>query len=380
MIDVCHVITGINSGGAETALCRLLEALSQPPFRHRVIVLMGHGDLSARAESVADVRYLNMQRGKALPDDVFRLRACLDECGPSVVHAWMHHANFLATFASWRRSWPLIWGVRQSLHGFASERFGTRLTIRANALLSKRASRIVFNSEVSAAQHAQIGFYAGRNVVIPNGFDTDVFAPDRDARVSIRRALGIPPSALVVGIVARVHPVKDHVTFLRAAEKFAQWFPATYFVLVGQGATRENEALAALVTRTGLGDRVKLCGRRDDIQLVNNAFDIATLSSVSEAFPNAIAEAMACGVPCVGTEVGAMREIIGDTGVVVRASDPDALCMGWKVLADIGDAGRARLGTDARQRVMGRFSIAEVAKRYAMLYLSMAESSRSCVA
>ncbi len=192
--------------------------------------------------------------------------------------------------------------------------------------------------------------------------------------------MSIAQDALAIGLVARVHPVKDHANFLRAAAQFAAEHTNAVFVLVGDGADQSNPELAGLIDELQLRDKVRLCGRRTDIAAVDNALDIASSSSWGEAFPNAIAEAMACGTPCVATDVGDVRDIIGETGVVVPPRDPIALSEGWARLAALGAEGRRELGQRARQRIIDRYSLAANAQAYAELWRSLAARSEACAA
>lgn len=365
---VCHVITGLEVGGAELALCGLLETLREP--ENSVVVLRGESVLSRRVAGLATLRHLDMHPGRATPRDVLRLRRAL--CGrrdkPDVVHAWMYHANLLTALALTGRNVPLIWGVHHSLSDLASEKRRTRAVIRANAWLSRAPACIRYVSEFAAAQHRRFGFSGRHAVVIPNGYDTTRLAPDAVARARVRQQLDIPPAALVIGMVARVHPTKDHANFLHAAARFHAQRPDAMFVLVGEGADDANQSLLDLVEQLGLRAHVRLCGRRDDVPALDAAFDIATLASRGEAFPNALPEAMACGVPCVSTDVGDAALIIGDTGVVVPPRDAAALCAGWAQLAALSASDRHALGLRARQRVIDHFARAAIGHRFAQLY------------
>lgn len=370
-MKLCHVITGLNTGGAETALCRLLETLCLPDFDHVVIALGGVGTLSARVAAVAKIHHLGMDAAKPLPRDLWRLRCILERSSPSVVHAWMYHANLVTTLAATGRRVPLLWGIRQSLDDIVVEKGTTKAVIRMNALLSWRPRLILYNSVTSAAQHEAFGFRRNRTRVIPNGYDTAAFAPNPESRARIRSELNVPVDALAVGMVARVHPVKDHENFLRAAAHLVRDCPNAIFILAGDGADESNRELVSLIDELKLRERIRLCGRRTDVAALNAAFDIGTLSSRGEAFPNVIAEAMACGVPCVATDVGDVARIIGGTGVVVPPRNPQALSAGWMQLAALDALGRQALGTRARQRIIERYSLASINRQYADLYSSL---------
>lgn len=365
MMRVCHVITGLNVGGAELALCGLLETLE--PVEHVVVVLGEPGPLSARVAGLAELHHVGMRAGRAAPGDVLRLRRIL--CGRvDVVHAWMYHANLMSSLALVGSSIPLIWGVHHSLSDLGSEKRRTRAVIRVNALLSRAVDRIRYVSVVAAEQHRRAGFAAGRSVVIPNGYDMQRFKPDPEARARVRSELGIASDALVIGMVARVHPTKDHDNFLQAASYFLVEHPDAVFLLAGEGADAGNPRLSNPIDSLDLRSHVRLCGQRDDIADVYAAMDIATLSSRGEAFPNAIAEAMACGVPCVSTDVGDAAAIIAGTGYVVPPRDAAGLAEGWAQLAALGSAGRRSLGARARARITDEFAREAIGHRFSDLY------------
>lgn len=368
-MKLVHVITGLDTGGAEVALCRLLESLPADEYEHTVVALGGEGALSERVV-VAGARLVCLHMIPSAPNPValLRLRRLMREERPNLVHGWMYHANVAASLAAYGTALPVLWGIRHSVYVLAEEKLLTRLVILAGARVSARTSAVVYNARISARQHEALGYRSDKALVIPNGFDTEQFRPDAARGAQFRREWDIPLEALVVGLVARLHPVKGHDSFLRAATLFVNSCPNVVFVLAGDGLDATNAAMVERLASLGLSDRVRLCGRQLDTAAVNAALDIATCSSSSEAFPNTIGEAMACGVPCVATDVGDVREIMGDTGLVVPSRDPEALCAGWLHLARIGEEGRRALGARARQRIIERYSIRSVSQQYTDLY------------
>ena len=213
-------------------------------------------------------------------------------------------------------------------------------------------------------------------MVIPNGFDLGQHRPDEDTRRRMRQALRIEDGTILVGLVARVHPQKDHRNFVRAAGMLSRRYPDVRFLLcggagcAGAGDTSpRNAELVRMIEQEGILGRVLLLGQRDDVPAVLNALDLGTLSSsYGEAFPLVIGEAMACGVPCVVTDVGDCGHLVGDTGRVVPPRDPAALARAWEELIELGTAGRSRLGRAARARVEEHFGLPHVIAEYAALY------------
>jgi glycosyltransferase involved in cell wall biosynthesis len=212
-------------------------------------------------------------------------------------------------------------------------------------------------------------------VLIPNGFDIDTFRPDPAARHDVRRELGLPPETPLIGLVARYDPAKDHRTFLRAAAWLHQIAPDVHFVLCGDDVDWHHPELATWIDRSGLRGACHLLGRRHDVQRLHASFDVATLTSLSEGFPNVVGEAMACGVPCVATDVGDAAWIVGETGRIVPPRDPQALADAWHALLTLPSQERQTLGLAARARIAEHFALPGVIDQYAALYHSMARGN-----
>jgi glycosyltransferase involved in cell wall biosynthesis len=208
-------------------------------------------------------------------------------------------------------------------------------------------------------------------VFIPNGFDLAEFAPRPEARDDVRAELGVARDTLLVGLVARYNAMKDHATFFEAVARLRRDRPHVHFVLVGRLVERTNVEIAATIDRLGIWPVVHLLGERNDVPRLTAALDVATCSSYSEGFPNAVGEAMACGVPCVSTEVGDCRAIVGETGIIVPPRDPAALAAGWRCLLDRSAEDRRSLGRVARARVTEHFDIGRVARQYEALYAEL---------
>jgi len=378
-ISLVHLITGTGTGGAELMLERLVSRIDRGSFDVRVISLTGVGEVGERMRLAATaVEGAGLRRGRLDPRAPWIVAGMLRGCA-DVVQTWMYHADLIGGFAARLAGRiPVAWNIRHSTLDPSRDRRTTILTARACALLSRAVPQaIVCCSNASKQTHERLGYDASKMIVIPNGFDTERFSPDPGARGRIRAELGIDPSAAVVGLVARLHPQKDHGTFLRAAGILLARRPGTRFVLCGEGVIPSDPSLARLLRDTGTGEAALLLGRRDDISALQAAFDVGASSAVGgEGFPNVIAEAMACGVPCVVTDVGDSEEIVGDTGIVVPAGDPEALAAGWERILSMPQAERARLGLAARGRIEERFDLASVTARYEELYRRLAAAGR----
>lgn len=372
---VAHVITGLNTGGAEMMLFKLLSHGRSGALGAQVVSLMGGGPMRERIQSAGIViESLNMRRGVPSFAALRRLWGIMHRMRPDIIQGWMYHGNLAASIASWfcKGKIPAVWNVRQSLYDLKHERPLTRWMIRINALLSPHVDAIIYNSHTSARQHEAFGFDASLTRVIPNGFDTSVFQPDTHARIGIRHELGLSDNQLLIGLIGRFHPMKDHRTFLNAAALLVREFPEVHFLLAGSEVDTDNLFLTAMITELGLGERVLLLGERKDIPQLNAALDIASSASAwGEGFANVVGEAMSCGVPCVVTDVGDSAFIVGDTGKLVPPGDPEKLAMAWKNVIALGRDERQALGMLARQRIIDNFSLGVVVKQYEDLYESL---------
>lgn len=378
-VHVLHVITGLQTGGAETMLARVVRRLARDGFRVSVLTLTSGGILAeALAREGIHVVSLGMESRLPTPAVLWRLRHHLRTLQPEVVQGWLAHGNLVATLGTmlFARRTPLLWNVRQALYDVHYEPLVTRLVIALGARLSRRPVHILYNSSVSARQHEAAGYEAQRTRVIPNGFDLARFRPNPAARAAVRNELGVPGPAPLIGLVARYHPMKDHATFLAAARQLAGSGVPAHFLLAGQQVDSSNAVFRSALDDPVLGPRLHLLGERTDTERLYAAMDIGTLSSYTEAFPNVLGEAMACGTPCVATDVGEARSIIGETGIVVPARDPAALASAWADLLARSPDERRRLGAAARARVEREWSLEQVGGEYAALYRSVTGAGR----
>jgi glycosyltransferase involved in cell wall biosynthesis len=369
-LRVCHVITGLNAGGAEMALYRLISA-TRKELLQSVISLTDGGRFGPRlsADGVS-VSCLSMRFGLPNPLALVRLTRQLKRERPDIVHGWMYHANLLAGLAARAAGGtPVIWGIRHSgVSAHSSKRF-TRWTNDLCARLSgSLPSRIVCCAESALGAHEAIGYRVDRMMVIPNGFAADAWAPEPEARARVRAELAVPEPAPIVGLVSRFHPDKDPDNFLRAARRVAEANRRAVFVLAGSGLDGGNPALTSRVAELGLAERTRLLGIRSDVPSLLSAMDVFALSSRSEAFPNALAEAMLARLPCAATDCGDSREILGSFGRIVPPEDSIALSEAILDLLSLNERERADLGSAARRRVLETYDIRDVSRRYLEMY------------
>ncbi|MGH8125316.1 MAG: glycosyltransferase [Rhodanobacteraceae bacterium] len=353
---ILFLIRSFGRGGAQRQLVTLATALQHAGWDVAAACFYSGGafqrDLVQANVPVIDLR----KRGRwDVAGFGWRLWRAFRENDPDVVHGYLTTGNLLALLARFaRRRTRVVWGVRSAFMDRDRYDWMTRLTFGLTRRFARFADAIIVNSEAGATHHAALGYPAERIRVIPNGIDTRRFRFDAEGRARKRKAWGIPDDAMLVGLVGRLDPMKDHPTFLKAAALLAKHDCRWRFVCVGGGTDPTYaQALASLACEAGLQDRLVWAGPQDDMPAVYSALDVAASTSYGEGFPNVIAEAMACGRPCVATDVGDSARIVGRCGAVVAARNPEAFAAGvasilqlWRSPDTGGDlpaAARARI-------------------------------------
>ncbi len=368
-IRICHLITSLDTGGAERNLVNLVTAMDRDEFENEVVTLLKPGPM-AQTLALAGVTVTSMEMGRHQPNPAVLLSLIrhLRAKRPAILQTWLYHADFFGSVAAlFTKPSHLVWNIRSSTIEDPTIRRSTRYLARLLALLSPWPDAIVVNSDDGQRYHERIGYHPKQWVNIANGVDLERFRPRRDERAGLRTRLGISTDAAVIGLVAREHPMKDVDTFLRAASRFQQEHTNVKFVLCGDGLSPDNLTLMGLVRSLDLECSVVLLGPRSDIEMVYPALDVLTLCSVAgEGFPNVLCEAMACDVPCVSTDVGDSAEIIGDRRWIVPKRDPEALTGAWRRL--LGDLSQQ---ASPRSRVAARYNLQAMCAKYEGFYRSI---------
>jgi glycosyltransferase involved in cell wall biosynthesis len=370
-IKICHLITSLDTGGAERSLVNLVTAMNRDEFENEVVTLLKPGPMAhTLAQAGIPVTSMEVGRYRPNPAALLSLIRYLRAKRPAILQTWLYHADFFGSVAAlFAKPDHLIWNVRSSEIEHPSIRRSTRYLARVLALMSKRADAIVVNSQDGQRYHERIGYRPKQWVNIANGVDLERFRPRRDEHAMLRTRLGIPADTTVIGLVARHHPMKDIETFLRAASRFHQDNENAKFVLCGDGLSPESFTLAKLVRALDLDRSIVLLGPRLDIELVYPALDVLTLCSIAgEGFPNVLCEAMACDVPCVATDIGDSREIIGDRRWIVAKRDHEALAGAWRRLL-----GQRSQHASPRSRVATRYSLQRMCAQYEAFYRSIVQ-------
>lgn len=350
----------LDIGGAERQIIEFARGVSGSSTSLTLVSFYDGGELLDIAAGIEGVRCVSL--GKRGRWDVVRfvVRACrtIRRLHPEVIYGYHGVANELALVIGRLIGAKVVWGIRASSVDPAQCPWLSQAMFHVGARLSRFADLIIANSEAGARYFASKGYVSDRMVVIPNGINTRRFAPDPAAGAALRVEWGVAPETPLVGIVARLNPMKDHQGFLRAASLVHAKRPDVRFMCVGDGDRGYRRLLVDCSRELGLESVVYWRGAEHRIAAVMGALDVLCSSSAfGEGFSNVVGEAMACGRPCVVTDVGDSARIVADCGVVVPPRSPEALSEALMSLLALEPERRWLMGTRARQRVEEHFSI-----------------------
>jgi glycosyltransferase involved in cell wall biosynthesis len=326
---VVHIITGLKQGGAENALYRFVN-FSKNEIRHVVISLGDRGEYGDKL-SLNEIEFYELRmtsRGMNLKS-LIRLYRLLKKINPDLIQTWMYHADLIGGLISKVAGFRVFWGIHNFNLKANGASLSTRIVARICSLLSWfLPEKIITVSSNSIETHKKYGYDSRKFVTIPLGYDLKEFKFIENARNNYLLEASIPETAFVIGCIARWDPQKDHKNLLIAFKQLSQQNSNVYCLLFGSQINLQNSDLVNLITTCGVDPRkVLLCGQTNSVPEIMSIFDVHVLSSIGEAFPNVVAEAMACEIPCVVTNVGDSAKIVGDYGWVVPHSNSEKLYM-----------------------------------------------------
>jgi len=356
-------------------LYNLLSSMDRQQFGAEVFSLADVGSTGARIVADLDIPVFSLRPTSSgtRASSALRLLAHLRRSRPHIVQTWMYHANLLGGIASRALGRPVIWNIRHGSLAHLKRR--TLFISRLCSLMSSTVpARIICCSSDSLERHVAAGYVRARMTVIPNGFDPSRFQPSATLRQSFRHEVGVSTDTPLVGLIARFDPAKDHETFLRAAARVHAQCPDARFLLCGKDVDTGNRRLMNWIDQVALRDCCLLLGLRDDVPRILAGLDVLVSSSTCEGFPNVLGEAMACGLPCVATDVGDSGFVVGAAGRLVPPGNPEALAAGCLDVIEVGPQGRSELGAAARLRIETHFSLAAIAAQYQDLYAKVFEA------
>lgn len=366
---IVHIIIGLNTGGAELMLKRLiLSSQKKNTFHHQVISLTDIGPVGKELESSGVKIYsLGMKSFFTIPLVYLKLKKILKETHPDIVQTWMYHADFLGGIAAKRVGIKkIIWGIRTTDVTLGK----SKLTILLRNLCAKFSYFIpdvmVCAAKISKKVHIEAGYDASKFVIIPNGFEMSEIDATFEDRILLRKKWNIENSDILIGSIGRFNHIKNQKLFIEMASRLVLQKNNLKFIMIGRDNDWKNQELIKWIDEYGLRNKMILLGQRNDINQCLNALDYFCLHSRTEGFPNVLGEAMAMRVMPISLDVGDAAYILnGNQFIAEKPADLSELML--KALELDRDT-KERVIEENYLRIKNNFSLDIIVERYEKLY------------
>ena len=368
MKKVLHIISGLKVGGAEMMLLRLIVNTSTDKYQHTVVSLSPDGEMRNRFID-AGIDLIVFDFKNSTFKNFYRLISLIRRSKPDIVQTWLYHSDFLGGLATrFAGSCPVVWNIRSTSipQGPLSI---TYWLVRLCAVCSYFIPDRIICCAISAkTAHVKLKYSTSKLTVIQNGYEFSAFELARKYRFKARNDLGFDINDIVIGVVGRFDPLKDFHNFVSASAFVAAKCPNVKFLMVGRDNDWSNDTLVSWINTAGLVNCFKLVGENSDVAFFLSAMDIFCLSSVVEAFPNVVVEAMATGLPCVVTHAGDAADILGDDNFVVPTNNSLLLANVLLRICYLDPVDRKDIGERNRKRVTKEYTIEKIMKKYEDVY------------
>lgn len=367
-MKIVHVITGLKNGGAENILYKICQ---HDQFNNHIVVsITSGGKYFLLLKKIGIKVYcMNMKFYSIL--NFFYLIKLLYTLKPDIVQTWLVHGDFIGGIAARIAGIKnVVWTILYSKLDTNLEKIRTIIIIKILAKLSYIIPKLIIVVSKDSQKNCQNLKYNKKKLhLVSSGFDLSLFKISKYQKLFFKKKIKIKKQTPLIGLVARYHPIKDHENLFNALSIVKSKNKKFCCVLVGPNTNRKNKVLLNKVKRLQLGNCVKLLGTTNNIPQVMNGLDVNILCSKSEGFPSVIAEAMACGTPCIVTNVGDSALIVGKTGWIVPPNDSVKLANAIKkALSEIDKNNWKKRSNQARLRIKKNFGINKMIKSYNLIW------------
>ncbi len=332
MKKILFIIRSLDPGGAERQLVELVRYLNKERFKVGILSFYKGGILSNEVRAIEGVELVEIgKKGRwDLLVFLFKLIKLVKAFNPDIICGFLTGGNIVSVFVEKIAPGPkVIWSIRASNIDFSQYTKLMWFTFVLSLKFSSFPYAIVFNSYAGLRYYFS-NLLSNKNIyVIPNGIKLD---GGKISKNKLRDEWGVSDEDILIGIVGRIDPMKDHETFLKSACLVSKKFLNAKFIVVGGGDSKLLKRLKRLAEDLGIEDRVIWTGFVSNMEEIYSSLDILVSSSYGEGFPNVIGEAMSYGVPCVVTNVGDCRRIIGKAGILVPPKSPEHIAKGIEKL------------------------------------------------
>jgi glycosyltransferase involved in cell wall biosynthesis len=359
---IAFLIRSLGRGGAERQLIELARGLALQGHEILILTFYEGGVLAQELEN--QERITLCHAGKRGRWDLLgfwsRIYQPLKEFQPEIVHSYLSSANIAAVFLKpFLREAKIVWGIRSSDMDLSAYDGFSRALWRWEIFCSRFADSIIANSEEGKRVVIEAGFPSDKVSVVQNGIDTARFSRDREAGIQIRKRYGLSQDLPVIGFVSRRDPMKDIATFWKSLTLIEESGESFQVLLVGLEKHQDDDEFLKKLKKT----KIVFAGEQDELSPYYSAMDIYVSSSMSEGFPNTVAEAMACCLPCVVTDVGDSRLMLAGGGKAVPRKDFSTMASALRALLLLSTDQRMEMGEKNRSRILNLYNLRNLVER-----------------
>jgi glycosyltransferase involved in cell wall biosynthesis len=366
---IAYVLTSLGVGGAERQVVQLAERMTARGHAVSLLVLLGRQP--EEWPTTLDPARLEMRKTPmSFAAGLAKARRLLGGFHPDLIHSHTYPANMVARLLGLLG--PPV-PILSTIHSVYEGPWPRMLAYRLTDFLSRRTTTV---SQAGALRYVRLkAIPASKCSVVANGIDTTEFAPSPGRRACLRAQMGAGEDFVWLA-AGRIVPAKDYPNLLHAFALIHTEFPNAQLWIAGEALDSGTAAVHALASSLGLSAAVRWLGLRRDMPALLDAADGFALASSWEGMPLAVGEAMAMEKPVVATDAGGVRELVGESGVIVSAKSPEGLAQAMLALMRATPEARSLLGHAARERIQSRFSMDAKADEWEAFYRGMTERER----
>ena len=361
-----------NAGGAERQLLTYLANID-PVKIEITVACFYHGNWHAEAITTSRAKIVALEKRGRYDVISFLSSAvrCVRQTRATILYGYGDSTWLPSVAIGKLMGLKVVWGIRSSLVTPAINDKVWSAIARISCWLSRFTDGCIVNSDAGSNAYISAGYPPKSMKVIPNGIDVQTFRHDPLKRREFRKLWNIANSEVLVGYVARLDPIKDYETFLRAAAFLLNRNGSFKFVCIGPSEGDYAMSLKALASSLRLDGHLIWSGYQRDVAAVYSALDINVLCSRSEGFPNSLCEAMACETPCVATNVGDCSQILGGLGRPVTAGSANELAA---EIERLSEQDLRAIGKSSRARIKDLYSVEKMSRDTTDYFVKLAAS------
>ena len=374
-MKIFHIIIGLNTGGAELMLKRLIEShQSNSSYHHSVVSLTTKGKVGVLLQEMGvEVHALGAHTALDIPRVFWQLVRLIRSERPYIVQTWLYHADLIGGLAAKLAGVRcILWGVRTT-----ELRKGSYVMIIIRKVLARLSywipNMIVVVAERAKQKHINLSYDASKMLVIPNGFNVQTFDVAPELVADFKQFASIKDDDFVIGCVGRLSQEKGQDIFIKSAGLILARFPEFKFLMVGRGLESTSQEMVSLIKKNARLKNFILLGERSDVSVCLRAMNVFCLPSRSEGFPDVLGEAMLSGIPCVSTDAGDASVLGGDDVPIARVDDHKDLAKKLIGIIEKSQQEREKIGQRLSQRIINVYSMEKIASRYQVLYEELEE-------